>query len=74
VIGRWALVAAGAVVTHDVPDFALMAGVPARRIGWVGRACQRLVETGPGRWRCPQTGELYEEDGGMLSPMGARPA
>ncbi len=74
VIGRWALVAAGAVVTRDVPDFALMAGVPARRIGWVGRACQRLVETGPGRWRCPQTGELYEEDGGMLSPMGAHPA
>jgi UDP-2-acetamido-3-amino-2,3-dideoxy-glucuronate N-acetyltransferase len=73
-IGRWALVAAGAVVTRDVPDFALMAGVPARRIGWVGRACHPLVETGPGRWRCPQTGELYEEDGGMLSPMGAHPA
>jgi UDP-2-acetamido-3-amino-2,3-dideoxy-glucuronate N-acetyltransferase len=73
-IGRWALVAAGAVVTRDVPDFALMAGVPARRIGWVGRACQRLVATGAGRWRCPQTGELYEEDGGMLSSMGAHPA
>lgn len=34
-IGRSAMIAAGAVVTHDVPDFALMAGVPARRIGWV---------------------------------------
>ncbi|MDN6567101.1 MAG: N-acetyltransferase, partial [Actinomyces sp.] len=41
-IGEWATVAAGAVVTHDVPAFALVAGVPARRIGWVGRAGVRL--------------------------------
>lgn len=34
-VGRCAMIAAGAVVTHDVPDFALMAGVPARQIGWV---------------------------------------
>lgn len=34
-IGRWAMIAAGAVVTTDVPDYALMAGVPAQQIGWV---------------------------------------
>ncbi|MGA5198239.1 N-acetyltransferase [Streptomyces exfoliatus] len=62
-IGRWALVAAGAVVTRDVPDFALMAGVPARRIGWVGRAGVRLVEREGERgvWECPRTNALYVE-------------
>jgi UDP-2-acetamido-3-amino-2,3-dideoxy-glucuronate N-acetyltransferase len=58
-IGRWALVAAGSVVIKDVPDFALVAGVPARRIGWVGRAGMPL-EPGPdGTWTCPQTGATY---------------
>ena len=37
-IGRWSLIAAGAVVTKDVADFAIVAGVPARRVGWVGPA------------------------------------
>ncbi|WP_127360087.1 acyltransferase [Actinacidiphila soli] len=67
-IGRWALVAAGAVVIRDVPDFALVAGVPARRIGWVGRAGVRLVERDgePGGWECPATGALYDEKDGEL--------
>lgn len=65
-IGRWALVAAGAVITRDVPDFGLLAGVPGRRIGWVGRAGVRLVQEDEGTWRCPQTGEAYAESAGLL--------
>ena len=41
-IGAYAFIAAGAVVTSDVPEFALMAGVPARRMGWMSRAGERL--------------------------------
>lgn len=70
-IGRWAMVAAGAVVTKDVPDFALVAGVPARRIRWVGRAGLPLQDQGGGSWRCPQTGETYTETDGQLTEAGS---
>ena len=66
-IGRWALVAAGSVVVSDVPDFALVAGVPARRIGWVGRAGVRLEKAPSGRWVCPSTADHYIEVDGLLS-------
>ena len=69
-IGAWATVAAGAVVTKDVPAHALVAGVPARRIGWVGRAGEPLVAVSEGeegylagatRWRCPVTGTVFDQ-------------
>lgn len=64
-IGRWATVAAGAVVTKDVPDFALVAGVPARRIRWVGKAGVPLVERGT-EWVCPSTGARFVEEADTL--------
>jgi UDP-2-acetamido-3-amino-2,3-dideoxy-glucuronate N-acetyltransferase len=71
-IGRWATVAAGAVVTQDVPDFALVAGVPARRIGWVGRAGVPLKVDRDGCWRCPETDATYVEHGDGLRETDER--
>lgn len=59
-VGAWSMVAAGSVVTRDVPDHALVAGVPARRIGWVGRAGRRLTPAGSGTFICPDTGAVYD--------------
>jgi UDP-2-acetamido-3-amino-2,3-dideoxy-glucuronate N-acetyltransferase len=60
-IGAWALVAAGSVVTKDVPEFALVAGTPAKRIRWVGRAGLPLEDIGDNSFRCPTTGALYKQ-------------
>jgi acetyltransferase-like isoleucine patch superfamily enzyme len=67
-IGRWATVAAGAVVTKDVPDYALVAGVPARRIGWVGEAGAPLLPGENGEYTCPVTRAVYDEVDGVLNP------
>lgn len=64
-IGAWATVAAGAVVTKDVPEYAIVAGVPARQVGWVGEAGRPLREV-EGKWVCPETGRAYLENSGQL--------
>jgi acetyltransferase-like isoleucine patch superfamily enzyme len=65
VIGRWALVGSGSVVVKDVPDFAIVVGSPARRVGWAGRAGVPLEASGDdlGTWVCPATGSRYREVG-----------
>ncbi|MCK2036318.1 N-acetyltransferase [Microbacterium sp. SSW1-49] len=66
-IGAWATVAAGAVVVKDVPAYALVAGVPARRIGWVGESGVPLTPgDAAGTWVCPTTAERYIETDGKL--------
>lgn len=66
-VGRWALVAAGSVVTRDVADFSLVAGSPARHIRWVGKAGVPLEPVEEHLWRCPTTGQEFVESGGILT-------
>lgn len=67
VIGRYAFVAAGAVVSKDVPDYALMMGVPARQAGWMSRHGHRLgARNEEGDLVCPESGFRYREEDGML--------
>lgn len=68
-IGEFAFVAAGAVITRDVPEFALMAGVPARQMGWMSAYGERidLPLEGSGEATCPYTGEKYVLYEGKIS-------
>ncbi|MEQ1690024.1 MAG: acyltransferase [Gemmatimonas sp.] len=75
-IGRFAFIGAGAVINRDVPDYALMTGVPARRIGWMSEAGFRLETIGGSaddssreQLRCPGTGTLYERTGNVVTPL-----
>ena len=66
-LGQYCLIGAGSVVTKDVPDFALMVGNPARRIGWVSRYGERLVFNQEGFATCPATGEKYKLEADKVS-------
>lgn len=72
-IGAFAFVGAGAVVTAEVPDFALMLGVPARHAGWMSAHGERLdlPLEGEGEARCPATGERYRLHGSSLRSLDA---
>jgi UDP-2-acetamido-3-amino-2,3-dideoxy-glucuronate N-acetyltransferase len=59
-IGAFAFVAAGAVVTKPVPNFAMVAGVPAKHIGWMSKAGHKLHFDENNQAQCPETGENYE--------------
>ena len=64
-IGRYAFIAAGAVVNADVPDFGLMAGVPARQKGWMCKCAVKLNFTG-GKARCEACGQQYVLENGVV--------
>ena len=70
-IGAWATVAAGAVVTRDVPAHAIVVGVPARQVGWVGFAGVPLTAEGE-HFRCPQTQRMYKVSEGQLEEVDAQ--
>lgn len=73
-IGRWAFVGAGSVVTHDVPPFALVIGVPARQVGWACICGPRLQPgIGPDRFACPECGRTYVEREETLVPEAVEP-
>jgi acetyltransferase-like isoleucine patch superfamily enzyme len=67
-IGKWSIVAAGSVVTKNVPDYAMVAGVPARQIGWAGEAGHPLRQE-EDWWVCPRTERKYLLHNEVLRPV-----
>lgn len=68
-LGEYCLIGAGAVVTKDVPDFALVVGNPARHLGWVSRYGIRLNFDEKGEAICPESSERYKLEGGKVTLM-----
>jgi len=69
-IGEWSMIGSGSVVTKNVSAHALVAGVPARQIGWVSKTGERLVQGGsPDEWHCPSTGTRYKLTDGTLAEV-----
>jgi len=72
-IGRYAFVAAGATVTRDIPDHALVMGVPARQVGWMCQCGVRL-QVWQGNASCPSCGSRYTIQGGSIAPFTDKPS
>jgi UDP-2-acetamido-3-amino-2,3-dideoxy-glucuronate N-acetyltransferase len=70
IINEWAMIAAGSVVTEEVAPFALVAGVPAKRIGWVGKSGFKLIEKELNVFECPETGTRYQLIKGTIHESG----
>jgi UDP-2-acetamido-3-amino-2,3-dideoxy-glucuronate N-acetyltransferase len=72
-LGEYCFIAAGAVITKDVKDFSLMAGVPARQIGWMSRFGERipLPLEGQGEYTCPHNSDRYSLRGHKLELKSA---
>jgi acetyltransferase-like isoleucine patch superfamily enzyme len=68
-IGEWALVGAGAVVTKDVPSFAVVVGNPAHTVGWVGHEGYQLIEISKDLFHCPKSHDKYKLLLGVLQRM-----
>ena len=68
-IGNYAFIGAGAVVTKNVPDYALLVGNPARQLGWMSRYGHRLKFDANGFATCPESGDKYQLKNGEVTLM-----
>ena len=70
-IGKYAFIGAGAVVNKNVPDYALMVGVPARQIGWMSEHGEQLdlPLTGTAKTKCPHAGKIYQLENNSLKAI-----
>ncbi|NOT37414.1 MAG: N-acetyltransferase [Saprospiraceae bacterium] len=68
-IGQYAFIGAGAVVTKEVPDYALVIGNPARQTGWMSEYGHKLKFEVDGKATCPESGEIYQLSNGKVSKL-----
>lgn len=69
-IGEFAFIGAGAVVTKEVPAYALVVGNPSRQIGWMSEYGHRLAFNAAGEASCPESGQKYKLSGNIVTRIG----